>query len=270
MTLGFSVENLLLHARGGGALQMGLRRLTPALWLQPGADVAARRRAFADYPDSVIILPEAEAASREIAAMLGVLGGIGDAAQTVWEDLCLLTRDQNDSHYRLTGGAVAFPTDWQLAEKIGLPLTQVHAPIHGYAEELSAGVDHFMEHLRSGMIFGRTNWFVVANDRLRYLPVVDPPELFAGVTPQNAGERLFVRCERQTLRRLPESGAILFTIGIYVTPLGQLSDAAAVHVARALANLSSGEHNRRAAPAYANALAAFAAQRQNKHLGEVI
>lgn len=259
MTLGFSVESLIPHARGGGALQMGLRRLSEVSWLQHEPDLATRRRAFAEQPDSIIVLPEAKVASHEVAAMLGVAGGIGAAAQSVWEDLCLLTLD-NDGEYRLTAGALAFPTDWRLADKIGQPLLQVHAPIHGYAEQLAAGVDHFMATLRSGMIFARTNWFVVANDQLCYRPGPDPARLFDGVTPGNAGERLFVRCERQTLRRLPDSGAILFTIGIYVAPLGTLSSSAVQHVARSLANLSSGEHSRRAAPAYAEALAGYAAQ----------
>lgn len=268
VTLGYSTESLLPLARGGGALQMGLRRLTREQWLQADPDIALRQRAFAKHPSSVMILPEAEAASRETASLMGVEGGIGDAAQSVWEDLCLLTRRQNDDPYRLTAAAVAFPTDWCLDEKIGRPLIDIHAPIHGYAKQLSAGVDHFIDHLQCDMIFGRTNWFVVANDDLRYMPQISPAALFAGVAAENAGERLFVRCERQTLRRLPESGAVLFTIGIYVSPLGQLSNAAVQHVARALANLGSGEHKRRAAPAYAKALAAYAEQRQKDHSGE--
>lgn len=265
MTLGYSVESLLLQARGGGALQMGLRRLTPEQWLQPGPDTALRKSVFAKHPDSVVVLPEAQAASREIALLLGVQGGIGEAAQSVWEDLCLLTRERSSDPYRLTAAAVAFPTDWELADKIGLRLLDIHAPIHGYAAQLSPGVDHFMEHLKDDMIFGRSNWFVVASDMLRYLPEIDPAELFAGITADNAGERLYIRCERQTLRRLPESGAILFTIGIYVTPLGRLNQIAVDYLAQAAASLSSGEFNRRAAPAYASALAEFAAQRHMNH-----
>ena len=58
----------------------------------------------------------------------------------------------------------------------------------------------------------------------RYLPD-DPAARFAHVSAANAGETLFVRCERQTLRRLPETGAVLFTIGIAVAPLARLPDA---------------------------------------------
>ena len=43
--------------------------------------------------------------------------------------------------------------------------------------------------------------------------------------------RLFVRCERQTLSRLPKSGAILFTIRTYVRPLREYlqKDKASLH-----------------------------------------
>lgn len=37
------------------------------------------------------------------------------------------------------------------------------------------------------------------------------------ITQDNAGERMYLRVERQTLRRLPKSNAILFTIKTYTT-----------------------------------------------------
>lgn len=259
MSLGFSVETLLPKARGGGALRMGLVRLSEDEWLDPAPDLAARRAAFADRPESVIVDPGAETAGRELAALLGVTGGLGEAAQAVWEDLCVLTREAEGKSWQLTGAAVAFPTDWRLEDKMGLPLLGVHAPIHGYAEQLSAGVDRFIDGLKPGEIWGRTNWFVVASDALRYLPADDPQTRFAHVTPDNAGETLFVRSERQTLRRLPESGAVLFTIGVYREPLGALDAMAIQRVARAFDRLIEGEGERRGGPHYLPALRGYAA-----------
>jgi hypothetical protein len=260
MTLGFSVEALIPAGRGGGALKMGLRRLSEAEWLQQNPDRAARRLAFDRHPEALIVRPEAVDAACEVAAMLDVGGGLSDAARSCWEDLCILQPD-GAGQYRLTAGAVAFPTDWRLADKMGLPLTAIHAPIHGYAEQLSAGVDHFFATLRSGQIFGRANWFVVASDTWRYMPGDEPARRFAHVNAANAGETLFVRCERQTLRRLPQSGAVLFTIGIHVAPLGSLSAAAVRQVTRSVATVSEGEHERRAAPFYADALHGYARRR---------
>ncbi|MET3723033.1 heme-dependent oxidative N-demethylase family protein [Sphingomonas trueperi] len=189
-----------------------------------------------------------------------VANALRTAAAGVWEDLCILTPDAS-GQYRLTAAALAFPTDWHLSEKLGQALTPIHAPIHGYAEQLAAGVDHFFAALQPGPIFGRTNWFVVASDAWRYLPQDDPQVRFAHVTAENAGATLFVRCERQTLRRLPQSGAVLFTIGIHVEPLDRLSDGAVASVAQSVAGIGSGEHERRAAPFYAEALTRYAERR---------
>ena len=258
MSLGFNVECLLPKTRGGKALTMGLQRIDEGDWLRPKADIAARRAIFEEFPDSISILPEAAEAGREVADMLGIDGDLGAAARSIWEDLCILTTDGDSGEYRLTGGAVGFPTDWQLADKMGLPLTSVHAPIHGYKEQLAGAVDHFMKSLKVGPIFGRANWFVVSNDNLRYLPDGNGEDDFAELSAGNAGKRLFVRCERQTLRRLPRTKAILFTISIDVAPLGSLSKEAVRWIANAVSATSEGEHHRRAAPHYADALSAYA------------
>lgn len=259
MSLGFSVEALMQDARGGGALRMGLKRVDPAEWLQPDFDRAARADAFGRNPDSVQVMAGAEPAVAELCALLGT-DSLAATGRAHWEDFCLLQRG-GDGQYRLTAAALAFPTDWRLAEKLGLPLTQIHAPIHGYAEQLASGVDHFFATLAPGPIFGRANWFVVANADWRYMPADDPAARFAHVTAYNAGQTLFVRCERQTLRRLPETGAMLFTIGIAVSPLDSLAPATVTRVSEAVKATGSGEHERRAAPYYAQALADYAAAR---------
>lgn len=255
--LGFTVAELAPIGSAPGGLKMGLRRVPEDHWLQPDFDRTVRASVFDTYPDAVWLLPEAEPAIHELAAMLGVPGGLAKAARATWEDLCLLLPGPDGVH-RLVAGAVGFPTDWRLGEKMGLPLTEVHAPIHGYAEKLADGVDHFFATLAPGPIFGRANWFVVPTSDWCYLPDGDPAERFAHVTSDNAGRTLFVRCERQTLRRLPESGAVLFTIGIHVARLDSLPPAVAQGVARAATVVPPGERERRAAPFYADALAAYA------------
>lgn len=76
MTLGFSVDTLLPRARGGGQLRMGLVRLEEHQWLQPNPDLAARAAGFAQFPEGMQLTPEADAAGRELAAMLGVAGAL--------------------------------------------------------------------------------------------------------------------------------------------------------------------------------------------------
>lgn len=259
MKLGFSVEDLLPRARGGGPLKMALTALPDGEWLQPDPDLARRAAAFDAFPESVQMLPEAEAPAEELAALLGVSGGLEAAARSVWEDLCLLTRREGDQVYRLVGTAVTFPTDWRPADKLGLPLIALHKPIHGYEEQLATGVDHFMAKLQPGKAFGRCNWFVSPTDALRW--VAEPAEqAFAHVTAENAGETLFVRSERQTLRKLPETGAVVFTIGVYVAPLGTLSAENATRIAEAVATIPPEEAERRGAAYFAPQLRAYAAR----------
>lgn len=258
MTLGFSVDTLLPKARGGGQLRMGLVKLDDNQWLQPQPDLAARAAGFGEWPEGVQLTTDVDAPGRELAAMLGVPGALPEAALAVHEDLCLLTQREGEEVYRLIGVAVAWPSDWHPSEKIGLPLRALHAPIAGYEEQLATGVDRFMETLRPGPIYARCNWFIAATGERRWLPDRPSQEAFAHVTPDNAGETLFVRSERQTLRRLPQTGAILFGIGIYVEALGNLSPANIAMLGKAVQTLVSGEGDRRGAPAYADSLIGFA------------
>ncbi len=261
--LGFSVDELLPLARSGGVLKMGLAKLTESEWLQPDPDLEARRVGFETYPDGLQALPEGEAAGAELAEMLAVAGGLPGAARAHHEDMCLLVRAEGEDVYRLVNAAVAWPSDWTPADKMGLPLRALHAPIQGYEEQLASGVDHFMAKLKPSAIYGRCNWFIAATGKRRW--VAEPPgRAFAHVTTENAGETLFVRSERQTLRRLPETGAILFTIGIYVSPLGALSTENIARLARAMTELLGGEDDRRGAGAYAEALIGYASAQHSE------
>jgi hypothetical protein len=50
-----------------------------------------------------------------------------------------------------------------------------------------------------------------------------------------------LRVERQTLRRLPRSGAIVFTIRVYMTPLAELGPGEAGRLAAAIRGVKEQE-----------------------------
>lgn len=52
--------------------------------------------------------------------------------------------------------------------------------------------------------------------------------------PEPLPDRMRLRVERQTLRRLPRSGAIVFTIRVYMTPLTELGPDEAGRLAAAI------------------------------------
>lgn len=144
------------------------------------------------------------------------------AGRLVQEDLCLMLPIENQ--YVLAAASVCFPSRWSLQEKFGQPIADIHQHVPGYAEALERPVNHFFDRLKPEYPGYRLNW-----------GIVDSPSLFLDqhkgntapdltITPENAGERLWLRVERQTLRRLPVSNGVLFTIRTYVHALSQLMD----------------------------------------------
>jgi hypothetical protein len=123
---------------------------------------------------------------------------------------------------RLVAAALCFPSRWRLAEKLGKPLAGIHAPVAFYKDKLEQPVDRFFGILKEERPVWRLNWTLHEDPSL-----FQPTHLGSSeVTPENAGEKLFFRVERQTLRLLPRSGDILFTIRTYVRALARLDDAA--------------------------------------------
>ena len=91
-------------------------------------------------------------------------------------------------------------------------------------------VDRFMAKVKPGHIASRLNWSVL-DDPAMFQPTGKWREQRdTAIRADNAGERLYLRVERQTLRRLPLSGAVLFGIRVHSYPLARAittSDAAA-------------------------------------------
>ena len=267
MTAGFSVADLAPFRGGRGALRLGLSVLAQDAWRDTGPGRAARAAAkvavFDHDPDSLIVRPEAQPAIAELAARLGSAPDLRSAALATYEDLLILLPKTGgaDGAHVLVAGALAFPTDWHLAAKIDRPLAAIHAPIPTYAEKLAASVDHVFANLTPDRLLIRCNWNVLESDELRYLPDRPAMQRFDHVTTANAGDTLFVRVERQALRRLPQTDATVFTIGIYVEPLRALPTPLVADLATAVAGLPPDEAVRRGSPAYRNALAAYAETR---------
>jgi hypothetical protein len=183
-----------------------------------------------NYDDVVATNPEGDEASRELKDEItqnlrayhpGVNTDVDEsehplvsAARLVQEDLCVLVREDA---WRLRAACVCFPSRWDLASKIGTTLDDIHDPVPGYDRELSRPTNAFFERLRHDRSFWRLNW-----------TLLDSPTLFqpAGArrTPAGGLDQWYFRVERQTLRSLPHTGAVVFTIRTYVTSAAALCD----------------------------------------------
>ncbi len=146
------------------------------------------------------------------------------AAGLVQEDLILL-RKQDDGwpkNWSVVAGALAFPSSWRLLDKIGKPMHDVHAPVPGFNEGTrnAALIERIFDNLRGEAPVVRWNWSLYGDDKLYHPESANPSGRRFG--EGELAENVFLRLERQTLRKLPESGDILFTIRIYIDPLEAL------------------------------------------------
>jgi len=137
----------------------------------------------------------------------------------VAEDWCLLDRADGDEEYRLTAAILCFPSRWLLSEKIGRPLTMIHDPVPHYDDTLARRVNRVFDALKADRPLVRCNWLVHGDPELhrplgRFQKDHTREELVHGI---------FLRTERQTLVRLPKTGAVVFGVKSSVTPLDRLS-----------------------------------------------
>jgi hypothetical protein len=217
---------------------MGTHALDVRNWLLADSardeQVARKRRLIAEVPELVIATSDAShEAAQEVRELVvaaigadatgappGARAALVDAALMVQEDLVVVQR-VGDA-WTVTAGVVCFPTHWTIEEKVGRPLAEVHEGVAHYDRELRDRVDRFHDRLTVDRPVWRRNWFVSPTDEL-HLPVF-PPGLVIPDMIEPDGTPMWIRSERQTLRRLPRTDAILFTIRVQLAPLGALRD----------------------------------------------
>jgi dimethylamine monooxygenase subunit A len=142
------------------------------------------------------------------------------AGRLVQEDLCVIRL--TDGVPCLSAAVLCFPSRWRLQEKLGRPLATVHSPVPFYTDRLARPVDRFMHHVKPGHVAQRLNWSLL-DDPALYQPGGHWREGFnPAITQANAGERIYLRVERQTLRSLPRSDGVLFGIRVHVYRLGRV------------------------------------------------
>jgi dimethylamine monooxygenase subunit A len=224
---------------------IGLKPLDPARWIEVDehreAYLAEKRRLYAEFPDKVFLAePGTEEAQQEVLDLiadhlarhlpeLGALtrGNGADAAPLkaasllVQEDLVLMRRGGDG--WRLTAAALCFPSSWSLAEKFGKPLQDIHSPVPGFGRGTRTAdiITRIFDSMQVAQPVERMNWSLQGDSAL-YVPLSNTgrierakrtPSRFPG---PDLAAGTFIRVERQTLRKLPKSGDILFTIRIHL------------------------------------------------------
>ncbi len=161
--------------------------------------------------DTAVQCPDGRSVRIEPDDPLGTLGRL------VQCDLCILQK-HGDEHI-LTGAVLCFPASWRLIEKAGHPLTRIHDPVPEYDAELARRVQRLFDGVQVGRPIWRFNrlWY---EDPALYQPRSET--LPRTVMPGQSAP--FYRSERQTVFRLPVTGAVVFAIHTYVLRRADVPD----------------------------------------------
>ena len=227
----------------------GTQPLDPATWLivddAYAGQMATREWLIANKRDEVhALLPEARAAADEcLDAVLGFLPRLpgfevmshavqrpDGARVAVDRDAPLITIGrliQEDVCLMLPGGAehvlgaaiLCFPASWTLRQKIGRPLVSIHDPVVKYDAGVAVRVQRLFDAIRPERPMWRAN-----------AHLEDSPQLFAQRDehtphPPKSAAPPYLRSERQTLMRLPRTGAVAFCIHTWMVSVESLSAA---------------------------------------------
>ena len=212
---------------------VGARPIAPERWLIPDTEahiLPERRRTLADRETVHRCAPDALEAAGEAARLIADhVGGarpdgaypLYDVAHAVSDDLVVMT--PGESGWRAGALVLAQPTFFSLDEAFARDLHRLHAPVPGGAA-LSARITRLFDRLRDGVVLERFNW-TLQHGPARFTPQSAPLRAVAREAGAYGAERLHVRVERQTVRRLTQTRAVLFTIRVAIDPAPALPEA---------------------------------------------
>ena len=224
-------------------MHVGARALDLTKWIEINSDyeidLAQKQDFLSKKQDEVFVsIPLGDAGSREVLELLSEhlprifperwpnevsvdpsLHPLEAASLLVQEDLCVMSQVGND--WILSAASLCFPSRWDVREKIGKNLLGIHGPVPHYAETIGAATQNIFDKLTVERPVWRVNWTVMDSGELHQPTAVRSPDAM-DITSSNIEESLYFRRERQTLRKLPDSGDILFTIRTYSDTFAQV------------------------------------------------
>lgn len=241
-----AIPDELIPRAGPGEfrLRLGLRPFDPSAWFVFGedrAEVMTEKQTLLSNQLDDVFRAEAgtEAMSQEILdEVVGNLQAhhpdvfslvrheldvpdrhpLDTAARLVQDDLVLM--DDSSGTLRFVAGSVCAPNRWKLAVKFGGDMLHIHRPVPAY-DTIAEPVEQTMQRLTPERSLWRLNWNIMDNpDRYQPAGVVLRPSIR---TPEAAATRLWLRIERQTLRRFPTTNALVFCIRTMTCRIDELA-----------------------------------------------
>jgi dimethylamine monooxygenase subunit A len=150
-------------------------------------------------------------------------------SQIVEEDFIIL--QGADGRDLITAASNIYSSSGRLVASVGRDMAWAHQPVPMLNDQLGGRIDRILGNIRDGSPVERYNWFLTPIAS-RFFPD-DPHAANAAAAqhvasalasqPGRAGDLLWIRVERQTLLRLPKTGALAFGIYTYVDPLSSIA-----------------------------------------------
>jgi len=150
-------------------------------------------------------------------------------SRIVQEDFMLI--QEIDGRQTITAAANAYSSSGRLVASVGRNLRWAHEPVPHLSASLGLRIDRIIASVHENSPCARFNWQLTPLSSI-FLPP-DPHAANQAALksvrarlqedPALAGQLLNVRVERQTLRRLPATRAIAFSIHTYSDPLASIA-----------------------------------------------
>ena len=147
------------------------------------------------------------------------------------EDYAIMLRDESTGLYHLRAAMVCSSVGWHIAQHADSPLSKIHTEVPD-AGKMAFSMDRFFSKMPSDSPVNRCSWSLEDWEAMFTTPDIEPEGWSRSAFARNPGDLAIgdirLRCDAQTLRRLPLSGAIVFNFKAIFTPLVELRDEAFV------------------------------------------
>ncbi|KAI4234792.1 MAG: hypothetical protein LQ349_003579 [Xanthoria aureola] len=156
-------------------------------------------------------------------------------AENVEEDFYLMCPD-NEGVFVMQGFVSCFTNSFFAPGKLGLSMKDIHGPVPDLENKIGKGINHSMKSMRGGSMVQRMGAKLTKSPMQWSLQFCGPDLFRTGGNnfypdpgqdvddlsePQDL-DACYLRVERQSLVRLPDTKAIVFCVRHYITPLEEI------------------------------------------------
>ncbi|KAK6336617.1 hypothetical protein TWF718_009416 [Orbilia javanica] len=142
----------------------------------------------------------------------------------IQDDIAIMVEGSDGQSY-LKSGSIILPGFWKLEDKFNMSLSEIHTSgdVPQFREKLEKGMVNFFKRVMPDDMVIRHN----VDDGLAWSHSIGPEDSphvgWFTAQKDKVIENHWFRSERQTLRRLPRSGGVAFTIRTYFHPVTEVA-----------------------------------------------